>query len=148
MKKEENPYNSAMGVFGAHIAGSGESQSPEVMDAALAAAKAAIKVAIVAERARCIALCDKNMDEYESESNTSGVLPDVYIRGYKDGSEDCMYRMKSLDGSDLADHDAAVAKVAVAFEKKPSPYLIDILANDEEGAPKFEQEGDEEEVCL
>jgi hypothetical protein len=133
MQKIKNPYESAMEVFEAHAA--------DDADGYESAVKAAVRVAMISERARCIDICKGNMSEYEAESNTPGVLPDVYIRGYKDGSEDCIERMKGIDAVELAEHDAAVARLSFEKEKKPSPYLIDILAKDE--AERVEQEAEE-----
>lgn len=144
MKKSTSPYDSAMEVFSAHVAGSDVGPHCPATEAA---ARAAIRVAMISERLRCVDICKNNMSEYEAESNAPGVLPDVYMRGYKDGSEDCIERMKAIDAVELAEHDAAVAKLSAEDKKRPSPYLIDILAK-EEAARLSEQEGEEEVVWV
>ena len=114
------------------------------------AVEMAIRVAIIAERNRCMALCDKALDEYENAdaSANEGVLPGVYIRGYRDGVEDCVDRIKTMDAVDLAKCDRIAQKVL-----GKSPYLVDVMAEakgdviDTNVVP-FEREEDEVETCL
>lgn len=142
MTRSKSPYEGAIAVFAAYLPSEGCADYPAQ---AMIAVKAAVRVAMISERWRCIDICNKSMAEYELESNTSGALQDSYIRGYKDGAEDCIEEMKSVDAAELAEHDAAVAKIAFEDKKKPSPYLIDILAEDE---GRVENEGEEKVVWV
>lgn len=136
---QKSPYEIAISVLEAQYE---PSSDPDKDGENLASAvQAAIRVAIVSERQRCLAICDQMIDEQKFP--VAGLESDItttYIHGYKDGAEDCKVEMCKIDAVELAHHDAAIARMrdkapeltVVPDPEPPSDLLIDILREDEE----------------
>lgn len=140
---QKTPYEIAMSVLETQY--EPDSDPDKDGESLAVAVQAAIRVAIVSERQRCLSICDRMIDQqqFEVEGRPDSDITTTYIHGYKDGAEDCKVEMCKIDAVELAHHDAAIARMeekakaqpdlqVVADPEPPSDLLIDILREDEE----------------
>lgn len=107
--KEPDPFSIGIGVFSNERELWDTDEMPRDQHLMLCA-EAAIRIAVIAERKRCVDTINDIWDSYvNSDGHDSTGKP--YLRGYKDGLEDCAEALMLIDTQEGVDAESAIAAI-------------------------------------